>query len=100
MLMKWTSCLFLISTITGLTAEKDRFDNYRLYTVQIDTLEQLHVIHNLEANSDGYLLWNHPVLGDSVDIMLAPHKLTEFSELTRFHEFQARLKMKNVQRFT
>ncbi|XP_037038854.1 zinc carboxypeptidase-like [Bradysia coprophila] len=97
MLIKWTSCLFFISIITGLTGEKDRLDNHRLYAVQIDTLEQLQLLRNLEDNSDGYLLWNYPVLGDTVDIMVAPHKLEEFSELTKLHDFQARLKMKNVQ---
>lgn len=96
----WTLCLVLISIITGLTGEKDRFDNHRLYAVQVDTLEQLQCIRNLETDSDGFLLWNYPVLGDTVDIMVAPHKLTEFNELTRLHDFQARLKIKNIQRFT
>lgn len=86
--------------MTGLMGEKDRFDNHRVYSVRIDTLEQLQLFQSLEANSDGFLLWNYPVLGDTLDIMVAPHKLAEFSELTTVHDIQTRLKMKNVQRFS
>lgn len=94
--MRW-SFLFFLPLITGLLAEKDRFDNHRLYGVQIDTLDQLKLFRNLEENSDGFLLWNYPVLGDTVDVMVAPHKLTEFSDLTDFYNLQTSLKIKNVQ---
>lgn len=99
MLIKW-SFLFFLSIITGLVAEKDRFDNHRLYGVHIDTLDQLKLFRNLEENSDGFLLWNYPVLGDTVDVMVAPHKLAEFSDLTDLYNLQISLKIKNVQRYT
>lgn len=92
--------MFFISIITGLTAEKERFDNHRLYGVQIETLDQLQLFRNLEDNSDGYLLWNSPVLDNTVDIMVAPHKVSEFNQLTELYNLEARLKIKNVQRFT
>lgn len=97
---KWTF-LLLLSFTTALNAEteKMRFDNHRLYGVHIDTLDQLDLFRNLEENTDGFLLWNYPVLGDSVDVMVAPHKLSEFNQLVQLYDLQFRLKMKNVQRF-
>lgn len=98
MVLKLWTFLFLLP-ITGLVAQKDRFDHHRLYGVQIDTLEQLQLFHNLEENSDGYLLWNYPVLGDTLDLMVAPHKLSEFMTLIDSYHLQVSLKIKNVQRF-
>lgn len=97
---KWTF-LLLLSFTTALNAEteKMRFDNHRLYGVHIDTVDQLELFRNLEENTDGFLLWNYPVLGDSVDVMVAPHKLSEFNQLVQLYDLQFRLKMKNVQRF-
>lgn len=99
MMFKWTF-LYLLSISTGLIAAKDRFDNHRLHGVHIDTLDQLQLFRNLEDNTDGYLLWNYPVIGDTVDVMVAPHKLSEFSNLMEHYGLQVKLKIKNVQRST
>lgn len=93
----WALLLF-IPLITGLMEEKERFDNHRLYGVQIETLDQLQLFLQLEENSDGFLLWNYPALGDLLDIMVAPHKLSEFNDMTQFHNLKTNLKIKNVQR--
>lgn len=90
--------LLLATFLTGLIAEKDRFDNHKVYSVHIDTLDQLQLFQNLGENVNGFLLWNYPVLGDTVDIMVAPHKLSEFRELTDLYNLKISLKIKNVQR--
>lgn len=97
MKFSWTVLLFF-SIITGLIAEKERFDHHRLYGVQIDTLDQLQLFQKLEDNSDGFLLWNYPVLGDLLDVMVAPHKLSEFNDMTQLYNLKTNLKIKNVQR--
>lgn len=91
--------LFLLSiAIRLVSAEKVRFDNHRLYGVYIDTLEQIKLLRNLEDNLDGFLLWNNPAIGETVDVMVAPHKFAEFRNLTEQFDLQVTLKLKNVQR--
>jgi len=88
--------LLLLPMVAGLI-EKDRFDNYRLYSVDIDTLDQLQLFQKLEDNSNGFLLWNYPVLGGAADVMVAPHKLSEFREMTELYKLKIDLKIKNIQ---
>lgn len=100
MLWKWTIFLALSLLTTLADSKKERFDDYRLYGIDIDTSDQLHLFHDLQESSDGFLLWNYPVIGDTVDVMVAPHKLSEFNRMTELYDLRYRLKIKNVQRFT
>lgn len=42
----------LIALISIATADKARYDNYRVYRVDVDNHEQLSVLHYLADNSD------------------------------------------------
>lgn len=99
MILSWKILILLPMITTGSIIEKDRFDNYRVYSVQIDTLDQLQLFQNLEENSSGFLLWNYPVFHDTVDIMVAPHKLSEFNDMVELYNLKFNLKIKNLQRF-
>lgn len=78
-------------------AEKARFDNYRLYTLQVETEDQLTALQIIDDNSDSYSLWRSPVIGRDVDIMVPPHKVPDFLEIVEKLQFQSVLKNPNVQ---
>ncbi|KAJ6648918.1 Zinc carboxypeptidase, partial [Pseudolycoriella hygida] len=82
MLSKWLVLFLLSAFLPGFLAEKERFDNHKVYEIRIDTADQLQLFRNLENDSDGLLLWNYPVLGHSVSVMVAPHRFKEFLELS------------------
>lgn len=48
-----SASLALLATLHGATAEKARFDNYRIYSVKIDTTEQLTQLQDLDRHLDG-----------------------------------------------
>lgn len=48
-----SASLALLATLHGATAEKARFDNYRIYSVKIDTTEQLMQLQDLDRHLDG-----------------------------------------------
>uniref|UniRef100_A0A1B0DHR3 Zinc carboxypeptidase A 1 n=1 Tax=Phlebotomus papatasi TaxID=29031 RepID=A0A1B0DHR3_PHLPP len=81
------------------SAEKVRFDNYKVYKVQIDNEEQLHVMHEIEkAAFSSYDFWRSPsYVGNPVEIMVAPHKLSEFEEIMESLKYDYILKITNVQ---
>lgn len=52
----------IIALITFSTAEKARYDNYRVYRVDIENNEQLKVLHYLADNSDSVNMKNNLVI--------------------------------------
>ncbi|XP_055697296.1 zinc carboxypeptidase-like [Phlebotomus papatasi] len=80
-------------------AEKLRFDNYKVYKVQVDNEEQLKVMHQIErAAFSSYDFWRSPsYVGNPVEVMVAPHKLSEFEDIMSFLKFSYSLKIANVQ---
>ncbi|XP_059610856.1 uncharacterized protein LOC132257834 [Phlebotomus argentipes] len=81
------------------SAEKARFDNYRVYTVQVDNDEQLQVLYEMEkAAFSSYDFWKNPsYIGRPVEVMVPPHKFSEFEEIMESLQFQTSLKITNVQ---
>lgn len=90
-------CVCLLSLAI---AEKVRFDNYKVYSAHIQNDQQMKIIQQLEnSNFDGFSLWNTPHFGKDVDIMVAPHRLADFDELLKTLNFNATLKIANVQKY-
>ena len=48
--------LFVVLSVLVVSGEKARFDNYRVYSVSIDTQDQLSVLRQLSENSDSVRL--------------------------------------------
>lgn len=51
--MKLILGLLALACVSSAFAEKARYDNYRVYTVAIQTEKQLETIQSLENNPDG-----------------------------------------------
>lgn len=80
-------------------AEKARFDNYKVFSVEVSNEEQLKVLREMEeAPFSSYDFWKAPgKVGHSVDVMVPPHKSSEFEELMSSLKFETKLKISNVQ---
>uniref|UniRef100_A0A1B0CK33 Zinc carboxypeptidase A 1 n=1 Tax=Lutzomyia longipalpis TaxID=7200 RepID=A0A1B0CK33_LUTLO len=91
-----TSVVLLIGCAVGV---KDRFDNYKVYTVNVDNEAQLKVLFDLEKVAfSSYDFWKRPTkVGLPVDIMVPPHKASEFDEIMRSLSFTSTLKIPDVQ---
>lgn len=80
--------------------ERVQYDNYRLYSVNIANVEQLNVLRELQIHSDGSIFQTIPTgVGQIVDLIVAPHKLADISELFERFEFKYRLKSENLQKY-
>jgi len=77
--------------------EKARFDNYRVYTFNVVTVEQLKELKKLDGNSDGFEFWKLADVGKEADLMVPPHKFADFEELAQSLKLSYYLKIRNVQ---
>ncbi|XP_037038856.1 zinc carboxypeptidase-like [Bradysia coprophila] len=77
--------------------EKARFDNYRVYSLNVETVEQLMELKKLDGNSDGFEFWKLADVGREADLMVPPHKFADFEELATELKISYYLKIHNVQ---
>lgn len=88
--------LALLCTIVT-AVEKARFDNYRVYSFQVNTVDQLMELRKLDGNSDGFEFWKLVDVGKEADLMVPPHKFADFEELASALKLSYYLKIRNVQ---
>ncbi|XP_049277967.1 zinc carboxypeptidase A 1-like [Anopheles funestus] len=80
-------------------AEMARYDNYPLYRVTPKSEEQLKVVAAMEQVSDSLIfLETARKVGDRFDIIVAPHKLADFTETLEADYIPHELIDENVQR--
>uniref|UniRef100_A0A182NUX8 Zinc carboxypeptidase A 1 n=1 Tax=Anopheles dirus TaxID=7168 RepID=A0A182NUX8_9DIPT len=80
-------------------AQVARYDNYRLYRVTPGTEEQLRAVAAMEQASDSLIyLETARKVGDRFDIIVAPHRLADFTESLEADYIPHELLDENVQR--
>lgn len=80
--------------------ERVQYDDYRLYSVNIENVQQLNVLRDLQIHSDGIIFQTIPTeVGQIVDLIVAPHELADISELFEQYEFKNRVKSENLQKY-
>lgn len=85
--------------VTVAAVEKARFDNYRVYSLNVETVEQLMELRKLDGNSDGFEFWKLGDVGKEADLMVPPHKFADFEELMEAMKISHYLKIRNVQEY-
>lgn len=86
------ACFLLIS------AEKIRFDNYRVYSVKIENEKHLEVLKELENNSNGLMYIEAPVyVHRAAELVVPPHNFSNIEEFFKTNEFKHEIKTNNLQ---
>lgn len=92
--------IFVVCLWQVVSCEKVQYDHYRLYSVNIENAQQLHVLRELQMDSDGFVFQAIPTeVGQIMDLIVAPRKLAVIAELFERHEFKNRLKSDNLQKY-
>lgn len=85
--------IFVILFFGESLASRIRFDNYRVYSVEIEHAEHLRQLQTLEHEYD---FWKNGKIGQQSDIMVAPHKIDAFEK--SIQNMNSSIKVDNVQR--
>lgn len=82
-----------------IAGEKARFDNYRIYSMEIKNAEQLQVLQQLDNHQDGSLFLIPPMVVESrVEIIVPPHKFADIFELCENYNIQNEITIENLQK--
>ncbi|KAF2899310.1 hypothetical protein ILUMI_06866 [Ignelater luminosus] len=97
--MKPFLLLPLLVMIPLIATSKIRFDNYQVYQIIPNTLEQVNILRELEENSQGYDFWTDASKpGQPVDIMVPPHLKYNFLDFLNLQKLNAGVWIENVQK--
>ncbi|XP_017075722.2 LOW QUALITY PROTEIN: zinc carboxypeptidase A 1 [Drosophila eugracilis] len=101
--MSLTKCLLFallaIVATSSVSAERVRYDNYRMYKATTENAKQLAVLKDLEGSSDSIMFLDGVhIVGADVQIVVAPHKVPDFLEILGKAEIKYELKSSDVQK--
>lgn len=88
----------LIFLTTVVWSKQLKFHDFKVFSVKVETEEQLQVLRNLENEDDGYSYWKDPILGRHADLLVPPNKLNDFNSLVNALNLNTTLKISNIQR--
>lgn len=93
--------LFALASIAVLSvsAEKVRFDNYSVISVNVGNERQLQFLEQLEASSDSVQFIKPAILQRNAEIVVAPHKLDDIAELFEINGIKSEVKTRNLQQY-
>lgn len=101
-ILKMKTIIFIVLFVCVVLSlgEKARFDNYRVYSIEVETDEQLKVLKEIENQKDGPLFLMPPTATQTfVEFIVPPHKFADISELCEKFQMKNDLKIDNLQRF-
>lgn len=92
--------IFLCCLTTYSFALKIKYDQYKVFTLAIENINQANVLQFAASNPNSeYDFWKSPILGQNAEIMVPPHKIADFNELVQSINISCLLKIENVQRY-
>lgn len=75
-------------------AQAVRFDNYRVYSVQVENEDHVRKLQSIE---NVYDFWKTGTIGQHSDIMVSPRDVAEFEKFVE--NMNSSIKVDNVQRY-
>lgn len=97
--MRLLAIFLVFSSFTLTFCDKARFDNYRIYSITIETEEQLKFLQEFE-NSQTELVFIEPpaMVGTTAEILVPPHKFADISDIFDTYALKSDIKVNNLQR--
>lgn len=88
-----------IACVVFACGEKARFDNYRVYSINVENEEQLKVLLELETYPDGTLFLNTPKsVGQTGTLIVPPHKYADIAEFFEAYNIKNHITAHNLQK--
>lgn len=89
--------IWVLTALVSVSLAKQRFDNYKVFSVPVETEEQ-HKKLELSLGNGDFSLWNEIAVGRMADIMVPPHHVDTFNGMIRSLDLSSSLKVENVQK--
>ncbi|XP_005191255.1 zinc carboxypeptidase A 1 [Musca domestica] len=93
-----TLCVAILGLASVSLALKARYDNYHVFQVQPNTVEQLEFIKQLDGSRDSYIFLDAVhYLNSKINVVVAPHRVPDFVNALEKHSVTYELVDTNAQ---
>lgn len=97
--MKFFVLGVLFANFILVYCERARYDNYRVYSIDIENEKQLKVMKDLETFPGGVRFIDTPIaVGQTLELVVPPHKFADISEIIKTTKLKSNIRSKNLQR--
>lgn len=91
--------LLIFSSFFTALCDKARFDNYRVYSITIETEKQLKLLQEFENYHNELIFIEAPTtIGINAEVLVPPHKFADISDLFQINGLKTDIKVNNLQR--
>lgn len=81
-----------------INGENARFDNYRIYSIKIQSGKQLELLQNLENTPDGISFLENPIsMKQNAEMLVPPHKFADVGDFFEKFGIVNEIKVDNIQ---
>ncbi|XP_011690610.1 PREDICTED: zinc carboxypeptidase-like [Wasmannia auropunctata] len=89
--------IIILCTMSLVTADQATFHNYKVFKIATTTKKQAELLNQLTDKPDGFSFWKDPFVNKVAELMVAPHKLSEFHEIMTQIQALYEIYIENVQ---
>lgn len=88
----------ILSNFILISGERVRYDNYRVYSVIVESVNQSKVLNDHRNAHDGILFMETLTnFENPIDIVVSPHEFAEINTLFETYEIKNQIKIENLQ---
>lgn len=97
--MKWTiPILVVVGLFIGVNSDKVRYDNYRLYSVQAKSDNEISLLQAIESDTNFMTFLTSPSIQTTTDIVVPPYSVKNFESIFTRYGLTFEIKTDNFQR--
>lgn len=98
--MKLFILAIIVTCLAAVSSEKARYDNYRVYAVEIENQQQLKLLQDIEIQRDGILFIKFPTnTQQRAELIVPPHKFGEIKTLFEAHNIKNWIEVDDLQKY-
>ncbi|XP_055307071.1 zinc carboxypeptidase A 1-like, partial [Sitodiplosis mosellana] len=97
--MKFLALAIVFACFVACLGEKARYDNYRVYSIEVENEQQLEVLKDFESGPNGISFLETPTgIQQTAEIIVPPHKFADIVDLFEKLKLKNHLKIANLQK--
>uniref|UniRef100_A0A1L8DQW7 Zinc carboxypeptidase A 1 n=1 Tax=Nyssomyia neivai TaxID=330878 RepID=A0A1L8DQW7_9DIPT len=94
-----SAVLFVACVLSESLGDVARYDNYRIYSVSVNSPADVDALQSLDGTSDSIIFISMASkLSDECQIIVAPHKVADFENFLQTNSLKSKVTEKNLQR--
>lgn len=99
MIIRLIACFVLVSALALASAEKFRYDDYHVISVNIENEQQRELVERLDGTMDEVQLFDTAVVNGKATLIIGPHQVASINNLFSLEGLAYEVGTSNLQKY-